>query len=63
MGLVLVECLSGVKREEHLRKKLTMLWLEGEGKTVDDATEYLQQLSHTIELLCLINESGGSMIT
>ncbi len=48
-----------MEREEHLGKELPMLRLQGEGKAIDDASQYLQKLSHTVELLCLINESGG----
>ena len=35
-----------------------MFWFEGEGKTVDDAAQDLEQLSHTVELFRLIDESA-----
>ena len=55
--LVLDQGLGLVEWGEDLGQELTMLRLQGQGKPVDDAPEDFQQLCHSIELLCLVDES------
>ena len=59
LGLVLNQSLGLVQREQHLGQELLVLGFEREGKTVDDASQDLQQLGNTIELLGLVDESAG----
>lgn len=55
--LVLDQGFGLVEGDEDLGQELPMLRLQGKGKPVDDAAQDLQQLCHSVELLCLVDES------
>ena len=56
LGLVLHQRFGLVQWDQHLGQELPMLWLEWQGKAVDDAAQNLQQLCNTVELLSLVDE-------
>ena len=58
LSLVLHQCLSLVQGDQHLAQELAVLDLQGQCKPVDDTAQDLQQFRHTVELLCLVDESG-----
>ena len=39
-----------------------MLSLQGEGKTINNRSEYLKELSHAIVSLCLIDEAVEDIV-
>ena len=45
-----------VEGDEHPDQELLVLGLEGEGEAVYYAAQDLQQLSHTVEVLRLVNK-------
>ena len=47
-----------VKWYEDLAEELFVFGLEGEGETVDDTAEYLQQLSDPVEVFRLVDKPG-----
>ena len=57
LSLVLGQSLSLVEWDEDPVKKLLVLRFEGQGKTVNNAPQNLQEFSHTVKLLRLINKS------
>ena len=58
LSLVLHQRLSLVQGDQHLAQELAVLDLQGQRKPVDDTAQDLQQFRHTVELLCLVDESG-----
>lgn len=48
-----------MQRDENFDEELPVFRFQGEGKAIDDATQNLQEFSHTVELLSFVNKPGN----